>query len=53
MYAGSYSDESLHWWAERVREWAGMGRNVFVYFNNDGDGNAVRNAATLRHFVGT
>jgi uncharacterized protein YecE (DUF72 family) len=52
MYAGSYSDDSLHWWAERVREWAGMGRDVFVYFNNDGDGNAVHNATTLRQLLG-
>ena len=33
------------------RPGSGMGRDgqgVFVYFNNDGDGNAVRNARTLR-----
>ena len=28
------------------------GRDVFAYFNNDGGGNAVRNAETLRWFVG-
>jgi len=39
------------WWAERLREWQGMGREVFVYFNNDGYGNAVRNARTLRAIV--
>jgi uncharacterized protein YecE (DUF72 family) len=48
LYAGSYSDEDLRWWAGRVREWAGQGRDVFVYFNNDGFGHAVRNAETLR-----
>jgi uncharacterized protein YecE (DUF72 family) len=35
-----------------VHEWHGAGRDVFVYFNNDGGGHAVRNASTLRHFVG-
>jgi hypothetical protein len=25
-----------------------MGKEVFVYFNNDGEGNAVRNADTLQ-----
>jgi len=25
---------------------------VYVYFNNDGDGNAVRNALTLLNIVG-
>ena len=52
LYAGSYSDDDLRWWAERVREWAAAGRDVFVYFNNDGEGNAVRNARTLRGMVG-
>jgi len=30
-----------------------MGREVFVYFNNDGYGNAVRNAMILREMVRT
>jgi uncharacterized protein YecE (DUF72 family) len=51
LYAGSYSDEQLHWWAERLREWQSMGREVFIYFNNDGYANAVRNAQTLRAIV--
>ena len=45
--AGSYSDADLTWWAERIREWDAGGRDVFVYFNNDGDANAVRNARAL------
>jgi uncharacterized protein YecE (DUF72 family) len=52
LYAGSYSEDSLHWWAARLREWAAMGKEVFVYFNNDGDGNAVRNADTLKGILG-
>lgn len=47
LYAGSYSDADLSWWADRVREWRDAGKDVFVYFNNDGDGHAVRNAETL------
>jgi uncharacterized protein YecE (DUF72 family) len=35
-----------------VGEWAGSGQDVFVYFNNDGYGHAVRNAERLREFVG-
>jgi uncharacterized protein YecE (DUF72 family) len=27
-------------------------RDVFVYFNNDGGGNAVRNAGTMRALLG-
>jgi uncharacterized protein YecE (DUF72 family) len=52
LYAGSYSDADLQWWADRVREWESGGRDVYLYFNNDGGGNAVRNALTLRHLLG-
>jgi uncharacterized protein YecE (DUF72 family) len=52
LYGGSYSDADLWWWAERIREWQADGREVFAYFNNDGDGNAVRNAWTLRSALG-
>ncbi|ANP72383.1 DUF72 domain-containing protein [Cryobacterium arcticum] len=52
LYAGSYSETDLRWWADRIREWQAGGREVFAYFNNDGDGNAVRNAWTLRDLVG-
>jgi uncharacterized protein YecE (DUF72 family) len=52
LYGGSYSDADLAWWAERMREWEGTGREVFAYFNNDGGGNAVRNARTLRRMLG-
>ena len=52
LYVGSYSDADLQWWAERVREWQADGRDVFVYFNNTIEGNAVRNADTLRHLLG-
>jgi uncharacterized protein YecE (DUF72 family) len=51
LYAGSYADDSLHWWADRIHEWVAMGRDVFVYFNNDGDGHAVRNAMKLQQIL--
>jgi len=51
LYAGSYSDADLMWWAERIREWSHTGREVLVYFNNDGDANAVRNARILQALV--
>jgi uncharacterized protein YecE (DUF72 family) len=51
LYAGSYPRESLQWWADRIREWEAQGREVYAYFNNDGEGNAVRDAETLRHLL--
>lgn len=53
LYAGSYSDADLWWWSQRIREWLADGRDVYAYFNNDGDGNAVRNALTLRGMLST
>jgi uncharacterized protein YecE (DUF72 family) len=52
LYGGSYRDDDLRWWADRIHEWRQMERDVFVYFNNDGEGNAVRNALTLKQLVG-
>jgi uncharacterized protein YecE (DUF72 family) len=52
LYAGSYTDDSLMWWADRITEWEQLGKDVLVYFNNDGEANAVRNAATLRGMLG-
>lgn len=52
LYGGSYGEADLRWWAERVGEWEAGGHEVFVYFNNDGAGNAVRNADTLRRLLG-
>jgi uncharacterized protein YecE (DUF72 family) len=51
LYAGSYSDDSLSWWADRALEWDRNGHDVFIYFNNDGKGNAVRNAFRLRDIL--
>lgn len=48
LYGGSYPMEDLRWWRDRVKEWSTQGKDVFVYFNNDGYGNAVRNAAALQ-----
>lgn len=52
LYGGSYSDQDMGWWADRIREWADAGKDVWAYFNNDGGGNAVRNARTLRAVLG-
>jgi len=51
LYGGSYSDTDLSWWADRVRDWQRLGHEVFVYFNNDGGGNAVRNAWSLERLL--
>src|SRR5262249_12594031 len=52
LYAGSYCDADLHWWAHRIGEWTDQGRAVCASFNNDGGGHAVRNAEALPSFLG-
>jgi uncharacterized protein YecE (DUF72 family) len=51
LYGGSYSDAELQWWANRVREWQNQGKEVYVYFNNDGAGNAIYNSKRLQSFL--
>jgi uncharacterized protein YecE (DUF72 family) len=35
----------------QIREWSGQTREVYAYFNNDGDANAVRDAEALRQLL--
>jgi uncharacterized protein YecE (DUF72 family) len=46
-YASSYSLPALRTWAADIERWADEGREVHVYFDNDAEGHAVRNALTL------
>lgn len=52
LYSGSYSLADLTWWADRISEWRAAGKDVFAYFNNDGQAHAVRNAERLQSLVG-
>jgi uncharacterized protein YecE (DUF72 family) len=47
---GNYSDAELADWACTLRRWACRG-NVYAYFNNDWEGFAPRNAATLQRLL--
>ena len=48
---GNYSETELREWAERLREVRSQAE-VFVYFNNDWEGFAPRNAERLRALLG-
>ncbi|OBB70838.1 DUF72 domain-containing protein [Mycobacterium sp. 852014-52144_SCH5372336] len=48
MYAGSYPDDALRRWADRISAWENEGRRTLVYFNNDLGGHAVWNAQKLK-----
>lgn len=51
-YAGEYTEEQLAGDAENIRGWLGEGREVWIYYNNDAAGAAVRNALRLKELLG-
>jgi uncharacterized protein YecE (DUF72 family) len=51
LYAGSYSHAELRWWTDQVCAWHAQSRDVLVYFNNDLEGHAVRNARVLKEML--
>jgi uncharacterized protein YecE (DUF72 family) len=51
-YAGSYSRARLERWAETIRTLSPQVDGTYVYFNNDQNAYAPRNAATLREMLG-
>lgn len=50
-YGGSYPDEVLTEWAGWLVDAMSQGRECFVYFNNDMNGQAVHDATRLRTIV--
>ncbi len=46
-YRSSYRKSSLTKWVDRARRWLGEGRNVHIYFDNEGEGAAPKNAIQL------
>ena len=49
---GRFGEEQLRPWAARIRAVAKSGKDAYVYFNNDWEGHAVRDAAVLRGLLG-
>jgi uncharacterized protein YecE (DUF72 family) len=52
-YGIGLSDDELAFWAKRLSVDAAEGRQAYVYFNNDAEGYAVRDALRLRELLGT
>ncbi|MBW1740927.1 MAG: DUF72 domain-containing protein [Deltaproteobacteria bacterium] len=49
LYASDYSEEELQAWAQKIKEW---GKDVYLYFDNDFEGYAVKNAKRLKEILG-
>jgi len=50
-YQGDYSRGTLGTWAERIARWEETLKAVYVYFDNDQSGYAVKNAAELKTLI--
>ena len=46
-YSGNYSKKMLKEWAQKCRRWKRKKKDVYLFFNNDAYGYAVRNALEL------
>lgn len=51
LYSSNYSEEELQRDALYIKEWLKGGKDVYIYFNNDAYGNAVRNALYLKKLL--
>lgn len=49
LFSSNYPDEELKDWAKKIKRWLKIG-DVYVYFNNDAYGYAIKNAKTLLRF---
>ena len=52
QYGVGYSDEELSIWANRIRLFLQQEADVYIYFNNDPDGHAIRDAQHLCRLLG-
>jgi len=51
LYSSCYSDEELADWAKRLAGLAADLKAIYIYFNNDVQGFAVKNALTLHSYL--
>jgi uncharacterized protein YecE (DUF72 family) len=48
----AFSDAELAVWAVRIRDFLGAGVDVYIYFNNDPGGHALKDARQLKEMLG-
>jgi uncharacterized protein YecE (DUF72 family) len=50
-YQGSYSEQALEGWAQRIATWRKELRGIYIYFDNDQAGYAAQNALALKRLT--
>jgi uncharacterized protein YecE (DUF72 family) len=48
LCSAKYTDKELKNWAGKIKKWRKLGKDIFVYFNNDFAGYAVKNTLILK-----
>jgi len=51
LYSSCYSDEELVDWAKRLANLAANMKTIYIYFNNDAEAFAIKNAIALRRYL--
>lgn len=49
LYASGYREDELQAWAKKIKSWK---RDTFIYFDNDFEGYAVKDAKSLKKILG-
>lgn len=50
-YQGSYIIKELSGWADVISSWQGKNKDIYIYFDNDDSGYAVKNALELQEML--
>jgi uncharacterized protein YecE (DUF72 family) len=51
LYSSCYSNEELSQWAQKIAHLSENVKSIYIYFNNDAEAFAVKNALTLTKFI--
>lgn len=51
LYASNYGDQQLEAWGVKIRGWNNEGMDVYVYFDNDANAYAPKNALGLKEIL--
>jgi uncharacterized protein YecE (DUF72 family) len=49
---GGFTRDELRSWATQLRALSGVGKDAYIYFNNDWEGFAIRDAVFLQELLG-
>jgi len=52
LYESMYNEDDLEKWAVKIKKWSKKWQEVYIYFNNDAQGHAVKNALDLKQILG-